>query len=79
MLTAGTRVVEIGLAVSRRSGPLAQGQSDAANSLALAELLARARRWEALGETERLRFEQRAAAYRSLPPLQRALWARAGG
>lgn len=42
MLTAGTRVVEIGLAVSRRSGPLAQGQSDAANSLALAELLARA-------------------------------------
>ncbi len=42
MLTGGTRGVAIGLAVSRRSGPLAHINSDVANSFALAELLAQA-------------------------------------
>lgn len=42
MLTGGTRVVEIGLAVSRRSGPLAEAKPDVAGTLALAELLAQA-------------------------------------
>jgi len=42
MLTAGTRSVEIGLAISWRSGPLMQAQADTADPFALADMLAQA-------------------------------------
>ena len=42
MLTAGTRVVEIGFAVSRRSGPLAAHHDDCSGPIAFSDVLARA-------------------------------------